>query len=1560
MSYRRTSLVVFFLHLGFLVSIPAESLQAQSHPHLYFDRAGMDALRDRVNNNPRLNKIWREFVKDRLGRAMKLQVPDGPIDDLELGRNLGDGIGDLTMAYVVTRDNKYRDKAKELALGVAAKSSWGEQLSIAHISIGMAFCWDVLYDEFSSEERKRIRAGVRANANNHVNPNQLANHNWTPSAGEGLIGLAFRGDGNGSFNKFAEELLNSAKQNFKESDRSVLWAHGSDGFSPQGLGYWRKYNHMALFLYALRFNEPENDWFHLGKEYPGSAFLKNQAKVRIYADVLHPDLSCLTWNDSHQVSPERQGHYGTLGMITLAASEYQDGYALSFLDYLLNETDVRFEDEDVGTFIFYDDTGVPNQSFRDLPLSGYWPNMEGAIFRSGWNKEDIIFYMRCGSPGGHVRRIKGLRQDKHSHPDANGFVLFYNHDYLAAEDGGKPQFGPDYKKHITYGHNTILIDGKGQKGDKSLTANTTRANMDFLDAPHVGYLLGDASDAYRDLQRFYRFVIYKKHKYFIIVDELEDDVSHKYEFLLGTDPRHTIRATGDGTFRVEPTDGQAKLPVIFVEPTRLSSSIATDRPYRMQPVYVDLLRVWPARKDRKATFFALLYPRKKNQSDPTYSKIYDGSRSGIVVDGNEYHVYNPAGDYTFREVTTDARLFYFKDDPNAFEYLAAGATEFLYQGTTQGVRSTKPLVAAFEGSSGVLRLGKNLGEPGAATITLYYPGITGVTVDGVEAALVDQGPGFVSFRLSPKLYQDGPTGYEQTVTDNYRIEILTGAPAPFVQLTAPNGGEDWPVNSTQTVRWNSDGSFANVRLEYSTDGGQSWTEIAASTANDGTFDWSVPDAPTTQALVRVSDAADGSPADASDAVFTISASPPTPAPPVVSGFSPTSGPVGTSVTLSGENFTNATDVQFNGVAADFAVLSDAELVATVPVGATTGPLRVTNPAGSGTSATDFVVTDESGGTLTFQPVADAYVWSARAGRNYGSRATLHIRNREASVRRAYLKFEVTGTAGDVQRATLRLYVNRAADDAGAVYLVDNNYSGSSTPWTEDGLTWRNAPQLPNTPLDAPGTVEENTWVEFDVTAAVPGDGVVSFAISKTSPRMIKYEARENSNAPELVVVTTAAPTEPPVITSFTPTSGEVGTRVTIDGQFLSGTTRVTFAGTDAQFRVESDSRLLATVPEGATTGKIRVTTPAGSAASQQDFEVLPPSTPPPEITGFAPTSGPVGTEVTLSGSGFADVTQVRFNGTAAGFTVSSDREIVATVPEGATTGPIAVTSPAGSATSADDFVVTGTPPGAQTHTLFPTDDAFVWSKKPNDNYFDNAALRVRKTSKTQIAFFKFDLSGVSGTVSRATLRLRCVDGGPDGGEVFLVSNDWDETTLTWNNAPALTGAALDAAGAVTAGQTVTFDVTAAVTGAGVVSFAVKNASRDVVMYSSKEGVQVPELVVGTAAALAKRNPTQTSEDAPSGAAAPERFELQAAFPNPFNLETTVRYALPKAGRVRLVVYNLLGRRVRTLVDGDESAGLKTVRWDGLDAYGREVSSGVYLIRLQAGGQVLTRRVVLQK
>lgn len=148
-------------------------------------------------------------------------------------------------------------------------------------------------------------------------------------------------------------------------------------------------------------------------------------------------------------------------------------------------------------------------------------------------------------------------------------------------------------------------------------------------------------------------------------------------------------------------------------------------------------------------------------------------------------------------------------------------------------------------------------------------------------------------------------------------------------------------------------------------------------------------------------------------------------------------------------------------------------------------------------------------------------------------------------------------------------------------------------------------------------------------------------------------------------------------------TGKVGASIIILGTNLTSATGVKFNGTPATFTVVSSSEMSATVPAGATTGKVQVTTASSTLNSNVAFHVTP------QVLSFTPTSGAVGTTVQINGVSLTQTAVVTFGGVkATTFTVNSDTQVTATVPTGAKTGRVAVSSPGGTATSPSNFTVT--------------------------------------------------------------------------------------------------------------------------------------------------------------------------------------------------------------------------------------------------------------------------------
>jgi hypothetical protein len=93
---------------------------------------------------------------------------------------------------------------------------------------------------------------------------------------------------------------------------------------------------------------------------------------------------------------------------------------------------------------------------------------------------------------------------------------------------------------------------------------------------------------------------------------------------------------------------------------------------------------------------------------------------------------------------------------------------------------------------------------------------------------------------------------------------------------------------------------------------------------------------------------------------------------------------------------------------------------------------------------------------------------------------------------------------------------------------------------------------------------------------------------------------------------------------------------------------------------------------------------------------------------------------------------------------------------------------------------------------------------------------------------------------------------------------------------------------------------------------------------------------------------------------PNRFVLYPNYPNPFNPTTKIDYGLPEVSNVKLVIYDILGREVTTLVNGFQDAGYKSIQWNATNNQGQPVSAGLYLYTIQAGKFRQTKKMVLLK
>ncbi len=228
--------------------------------------------------------------------------------------------------------------------------------------------------------------------------------------------------------------------------------------------------------------------------------------------------------------------------------------------------------------------------------------------------------------------------------------------------------------------------------------------------------------------------------------------------------------------------------------------------------------------------------------------------------------------------------------------------------------------------------------------------------------------------------------------------------------------------------------------------------------------------------------------------------------------------------------------------------------------------------------------------------------------------------------------------------------------------------------TNDGGSWTQA----GSTFTAPANNNEQTF-----TATINASGNVRIRIIHDSGGNTSTNRRLNIDNITISDYSSCSVT----ITNINPASGPPGTEVTLTGTDFTGASPVTYNGVAvASFTVDSDMQIRATIPTDAAVGTIATfsVTQGCTGTSSATFEVTCPIT----ITSISPLSGPVGTVVTIAGSGFTGVTDVDFNGvSASSFNVVDDNTITAIVPSAANNGVVTVTSAACDESSGDLFTV---------------------------------------------------------------------------------------------------------------------------------------------------------------------------------------------------------------------------------------------------------------------------------
>ncbi len=406
--------------------------------------------------------------------------------------------------------------------------------------------------------------------------------------------------------------------------------------------------------------------------------------------------------------------------------------------------------------------------------------------------------------------------------------------------------------------------------------------------------------------------------------------------------------------------------------------------------------------------------------------------------------------------------------------------------------------------------------------------------------------------------------------------------------------------------------------------------------------------------------------------------------PEITSVSPVQGPIGTPVTITGKNLASSESVSFGSVKSSIASSTDTKIETVVPPGLLPGTLSVSVKTDQATSNSISFL------TLPSEPEITSIV-PARA--SIGMEVTLIGKNLN------------TASAVSFGPNTVSTFISKSDTEiklAVPVGLVLGALDVTVT--TEGGISEKATFTVVGKPtiislsstIGPVGKIVSISGTFFEEASIVKfGEGVATFdrknaALIEATVPATATTGKVTVTTPGGVAVSSAdfVVKDAPKITSFTPASGIAGTVVTINGSsFDAGSLVVKFGtGTASSPVLVSPTKITATVPAGATTGKITVQTVVGSAQSITDFTVIGS----PAVTTFSPASGAIGAEITITGTNFFNVSNVKFNTTTVtspNFTVVSSTQIKVKVPAGAATGKIFVTTLAGIGASANNFTV---------------------------------------------------------------------------------------------------------------------------------------------------------------------------------------------------------------------------------------------------------------------------------
>jgi hypothetical protein len=603
---------------------------------------------------------------------------------------MGMAMANLSLAYILTRQEHYLEEAKRWIFTCVNYPHWGNaflvdvDLSAAWILFGMGIAYDWLKEDLTKEEREQIKdklllQGTRMfefkikTEGSGWSTAYCQNHNWINLNGLATVGYALLEEC-----PSVQTWIDIAKENFDY----VYKVLPDDGSDYEGVVYWR-YGAMWLFVYAHLLKEREGiDYFKTCE------FFKNTFYYRLYQAA--PNLEeQINFGDCHD---RRSGH--STAIYYKVAAEYNNGHAQKLAN-MVNQEFLYREAYESGVkpgilpecffeLLFYN-PAVKEEEFDNLPLTKYFDDLGLFVNRSSWDRDATHFSFKCSNPGGKKqwKMLWELKDTKgyncfglsHQHPDNNSFILNASNTYFAIDDG--------YNRTVKASdHNVVLVDGQGyeDEGQNNIWKNYTPDMKGEIETYKTNdsytYIVGETAKTYKKslaLKVFKRHVLYTNKSYYIMLDELESTDEHVYTWVMHSD---AFPKNKDNKWHYQYGYGEMDLyhysdvetEHAFVE-NNIVAVMTTQEPDKVRKLKMKGLHISNTVKKKAISFITVLAPKSANNDYVVKKAMVDGGYGVEITNSKdkEIVIYSEKGYFTYKNKQYNHRVMLFKEQENEIE-----------------------------------------------------------------------------------------------------------------------------------------------------------------------------------------------------------------------------------------------------------------------------------------------------------------------------------------------------------------------------------------------------------------------------------------------------------------------------------------------------------------------------------------------------------------------------------------------------------------------------------------------------------------------------------------------------------------------------------------------------------------------------------------------------------------------------------------------------------------------------------------------------------------------------